>query len=213
MADPQLPPTQPEPASNTNLIAPVGILVAGLVGLIGSVLPWVSVTMSVPGGSQSIDSPSVAGPGDGPWRGVATPLSAILLVTAAGYLFGRRNRGLLGVATVFALLVLGVGTYKIVDVYQKAQDEYRLMDEAFARLPAAARGPVASFSELFHINPATGLWMVAIGGLFGTVLALVQLLRAPKPVAAEGWLQPIPAPPSALRPVAPASEEGNPPTA
>ena len=55
--------------------------------------------------------------------------------------------------------------------------------------------------------------MVAIGGLLGAVLALVLILTAPKPEAAEGWLQPIPNPPPPARPATPASEEGIPPTA
>jgi len=213
MTEPQLLPAQPAPPSNARLLVPVGLLVAGLVGLIGAVLPWVSISMSAGGVSQSIDTSSLSGPGGGPWRWAALLFGAIVLLIAAGYLFGRRNRGPLGAAAVFSLLLLCVGIYKIVDVYRQAEQTYQQMDELVARVPAAARAGFGSFRDVFHINPGTGLWMVAIGGLLGAVLALVLILTAPKPEAAEGWLQPIPNPPPPARPATPASEEGIPPTA
>ena len=215
MTEPQLLPTQPEPASNAQLLVPVGLLVAGLAALIGGLLPWVSINMSAGGASQSISTESLtAGSNDGPWRGAAVLLSAIVLICASGYLFGRRNRRLLGPAAMFSLLLLGIGIYKIVDVYRQAEETYRQFDELTARVPAASRAGFPAFWDFFHITPGTGLRMVAVGGLLGAVLALIHLVRTPKPVVAEGWLQPLPPPPPPVRPTTPAAhDEGIPPVA
>jgi hypothetical protein len=191
--------------SNAQLLAPVGLLIAGLVGLIGGLLPWVSVNMTVGGGiSQSIQGSSVL-PGSTNGRaGVAVAIAAFILACAAAYLFGRRNRRLLGVLTVLSLLLLGFGVYNIVDVYRQANDIYNQMDSAFANVPVSATaGFTFNARALFHIDPAPGLWMVAIAGLLGTVLSLFVWIRKQAAPVAE------PAAPVA-EPAAPVAEPAQP---
>jgi len=196
------PPPAPAPTSNLRLLVPVGLIAAGLVGLIGGLLPWVSISIPVGTDSGAIEGDSLAGSDMGPWRPTAVLFGAIVVLSAAGYLFGQRNRGRLRAAAILSLCLLALGTYKIVYVYQKAGDNYRQMDQLLIGVPPEARAHLPSFRDLFDIGPGTGLWMVAVGGLLGTVLAWIQLLRTPKPVL-QGWLQPVSAPPPPGRPATP----------
>jgi hypothetical protein len=194
------------PASNAHLMGPVGLVIAGLLGLIGGLLPWASISFPAAGASQSIQGPMPFTEGSaGPWRTIAVVLGAIILITAARYLFGRRNRRLLGLAAVFSLLLLGVGVFKIVDLYRQAENVYQQMDDLVAKLPAGA--PSFSFRDFVHIDPGAGLWMVAASGLLGIVFALFVLLRTPKPedfqaVPGRHWLPPVPPPTPPVRPAA-----------
>jgi hypothetical protein len=191
------PPTAP---SNADLVGPVGLVIVGLLGLIGGVLPWVSVGTSAGGFSESVQGSSIL-PGSTNWRpAVAAALGAFILACAAMYLFGRRTRPLLGVMTALSLILLGFGVYNIIDVYRQANDLYNQMDRAFANVPGAAAGGLPlNFRNFFHIDPAPGLWMVAIAGLIGSVLSLSVWIRKPSgPVAFQ-----YPAPSPAVQPLVP----------
>jgi hypothetical protein len=201
--DPQPQPaaTPPTAPSNADLVGPVGLVIVGLLGLIGGLLPWVSVSTSAGGFSESVQGSSIL-PGSTNWRpAVAAALGAFILACAAMYLFGRRTRPLLGVMTALSLILLGFGVYNIVDVYRQANNLYNQMDNAFAGVPGAAAGGLQlNFRNFFHIDPAPGLWMVAIAGLIGSVLSLFAWVRRPgAPVAWPAQYQ-SPAP---MRPVQP----------
>jgi hypothetical protein len=163
------------------------LIIVGLLGLIGGLLPWVAVSVTAGGvSSQSIQGPSVVPGNDDGRAAFAAVLGAFILAFAAAYLFGRRNRRLLGALTVLSLILLGYGVFNIVDVYQQANDVYNQMDQAFANLPPSAAGAFPfNPRDVFHIDPAPGLWMVAIGGLIGTVLSLFAWIRKPRALTAE----------------------------
>jgi len=188
------------------LLGPVGLVIVGLLGLIGGLLPWVSVSTTVGGLSQSVQGGSIL-PGSSDWKGpVATALGVLILLCAAAYLFGRRNRTLLGVTTVLSLILLGFGVYNVVDVYRQANDLYNKMNGAFSFVPRAATGgPLLDIRNFLHIDPAPGLWMVAIGGLVGSALsvfiwtgqrsALDMTPAQPKPIALAPFVQQFVPPP------------------
>jgi hypothetical protein len=156
-----------------HLLGPVGLVIVGLLGLIGGLLPWVSVSTTFGGLSQSVQGGSIL-PGSSDWKGpVATALGVLILLCAAAYLFGRPNRTLLVVTTVLSLILLGFGVYNVLDVYRQANDLYNQMSGGFSFVPAAATGgQLLDVRNFLHIDPAPGLWMVAVGGLFGSALSV-----------------------------------------
>jgi hypothetical protein len=219
VTDPQAQPAAPPPpagpnptgvvaaTSNAHLIGPVGLVIAGVLGLIGGLLPWVSMSVSAGGVSQSIQgSSSVPGfSATGAGTGIAVVLATLILLCAAAYLFGRRNKRLLALTAVLSLVLFGLGVFKIIDLYRQANDFYHGMDDVMGRVSGLTRGGGQSFnaSDFFHIDPAPGLWMVAVSGLLGTVLSLS--LRQTKPqvlgeAPGQPWLQPLPPPPAAVQP-------------
>jgi hypothetical protein len=222
---PATPPADRRPsdsASNADLLGAVGLVIVGVLSLIGGLLPWVSVTMTVGGPfSQSIQGPSFL-PATSSWRtGIAVALGAFILSCAAAYMFGRRDRRLLSVMTVLSLILLGFGIYNVVDVYRQANDLYGSMSTAFPTVfptgfptvfptgfptdfptgfPTvpfgATGGPVFNARDFLHIDPAPGLWMVAVAGLLGTVLSVsVSIYSARVRRAAPAQVQPLAPPP------------------
>jgi hypothetical protein len=194
------------PSSNTHLIAPVGLVFAGLLGLIGALLPWVSLTVSAPfsGVSQSIQGSSFFLGGPSPTE-TGTPIAVILgvliVVTAGAYLFGRRNRILPFIAAALSLAILGFAVYKIIDVYRQANDFYNQMDQFNRTIPGPLPADFPNLKAVFHIDPAPGLWMVGFSGLLGIVLSLFvgwQARRQP-PGAVQGQALPQPSPPTPTR--------------
>jgi hypothetical protein len=188
---------QPSPTtapSNADLVGPIGLLIVGLLGLIGGLLPWISVSTAAGGFSESVQGSSIL-PGSTNWRpAVAAALGAFILACAAGYLFGRRSRSLLGVMTALSLILLGFGVYNIIDVYRQANDLYNQMDRAFSNLPPGVASGAPNFRDLFSIDPAPGLWMVAIAGLIGSVLTLSMWIRKPAAATPVQFYPPAPPP-------------------
>jgi hypothetical protein len=156
-----------------HLLGPVGLVIVGLLGLIGGLLPWVSVSTTFGGLSQSVQGGSLL-PGSSDWKGPgAAALGALILLCAAAFLFGRRNRTVLGVTTVLSAILLGFGVYNVIDVYRQANDLYNRMNSGFSFVPRAATGgQLLDVRNFLHIDPAPGLWMVAIGGLIGSALSV-----------------------------------------
>jgi hypothetical protein len=217
MTMPQPQPTTPPPVtaaagtitavpamSNALLVGLVGIIVAGLVGLIGALLPWVSTTMTVGSASRSIqDSSLLDGVGsDTAWPAIAVLLGALILVAGSVYLFARRIRALLGIAAAASLLLLGLGVFEVIDLYRKADAVYDQVDRAMGSIPADIPAiPPIDFRDVLHFDPAPGLWMIVFAGLLGTVLASLMLVGArPRAVGASPGPAPVPIEPQTAVP-------------
>lgn len=191
--------------SNAHLIAPVGLVIAGLLGLIGGLLPWVSFTVSAPGGgvSSSVQGSSLSAGPNGTESGaaIAVVLGTLILLSAAGFLFGRRNRILPATTAVLSLALLGFAVFKIIDVYRQANDFYNRMDQLVQTIPGPLPPGFPNLRDVFHIDPAPGLWMVALSGLLGIVLSMVILWRTKRLVseAVRGPALPQPSPSTPTR--------------
>ena len=155
---------------------------AGLLGLIGGLLPWVSLTVSVPGGgvSQSIQGSSLLGGPSTTESGtpIAVILGVLIAVIAGASLFGRRNRILPFIAAALSLALFGFAVYKIIDVYRRANDLYNQMDQLVRTIPGGLPAGFPKFRDIVHFDPAPGLWMVAFSGLLGIVVSLFVVLQA-----------------------------------
>jgi hypothetical protein len=116
---------------------------------------------------------------------MAVVLGALVVLCAAWYLFGRRDRRLLHVTAVLSLLLFGLGVFKIIDLYRQANDFFNRMSDLTGRVPApfGGGGESLNFRDMFHIDPAPGLWMVAVSGLLGTVLSLFVLRQTRQQVS------------------------------
>ena len=96
------------------------------------------------------------------------------------------------------------------DVYRRANDLYNIMGTifptdfptgfptGFPTVPfgATGGGPVFNARDFLHVDPAPGLWMVAVAGLLGTVLSVsVSIYNARVRRAAPAQAQPLAPPP------------------
>jgi hypothetical protein len=129
----------------------VSVMGGAAIVLIGSVLPWASVTTFV--GTISVNGTN----GDG----VLTLIGALLIAGLAGpALWGLARRGLLIGALVLSALVAVVALIDIADVSSRVAD--------------------ANGTGLVHASVGFGLWLTLVGAIVataGTAIALASLRR------------------------------------
>jgi hypothetical protein len=143
------------------------VLGAGVAGVIGSFLPW--VTLSAPFlGTQSASGVD----GSDGWITVALGLALVLL--GAVIVRGRPASTALGsVIALGALSLLVLGMWKVVDLLEKVRDLRAGLagassDDAF--------GIGRAMSEATQVRVGNGLWLITFAGLIGAVAAVFLLL-------------------------------------
>lgn len=187
---------QPPATSTAQRIAPIGIIVAGLLGLVGAVLPWVTTSISTGETSQSIDGPSPVdgSSGAGLETAVAVVLAALLLIAGAVYLFGGRRR-LVDAAAGLSVVLFGFAIFEIIQVYRRASEFYHEFEDLLGSMSDDSRAQLPNIRDVFDIRPAPGLWLLVFAGLLGTVLSVILLLSRRTPVAPAMATNPPAAPP------------------
>jgi flagellar basal body-associated protein FliL len=138
------------------------VLAAGMVAVLGSFLPWVTVTAPIIG---TISKSGIDG-SDG-WASVA--LGALLAAYAAVRLRPMRLPGAVtALAGLVAALLVGLAVVEFVDLRSKAAEAKSTMtgqEDPF--------GMGAAFSAATRFTPGTGLWLVFAAGLIGGSALLI----------------------------------------
>lgn len=161
-------PPEPAPAARRPL-QPWIVLGAGTAAIVGSFLPWASVTAPIVG---TITASGVDG-SDG-W--ITAALGLVLVVYGTLILRGQRMPNFVPVlAVLFAVALLGVAAWKLVDLSAAKE---RMREEMAKAAKDDVFGIARSMSNAVQVKVGTGLWLITLAGLAGSVTtALMTLTR------------------------------------
>jgi hypothetical protein len=146
-------------------LAPWFALGAGIAAVVGSFMPW--VTMSAP----FIGTVSKSGV-DGTDGWVTAGLDVVVILLGAMGVRGSVSRAMNVFGGLGALGVLGLGAWTVVDLFARERD----MRADMASQPDDAFGIGRAMADAVQVHVGTGLWLVVFGGLVGVVAAFMLLV-------------------------------------
>jgi O-antigen ligase len=141
------------------------VLAAGVAAIVGSFLPWATVSAPI------IGTISKSGT-DGSDGWVSVGLGALLVTYSVVRLWPiRLPVAVTALAGLVAALLVGFGIVEFIDLSSKADEAKSMMagrDDPF--------GIGAAFSKAVQIKPGAGLWLVTAAGLVGVAALLIVIV-------------------------------------
>lgn len=166
------PPGLPPAAVGTSRPAVVWVLLgAGIAGILGSFLPWGTVTAPIVG---SMTVSGVDGADGWITAALAAAITAIAGVRAAGRLPAVAGTAAGIVAAGFGLILAAIGGWKIFDLNTR-------FDELKAQLPAGDDpfGITSALTDAVHVSVGAGLWLLTAAGIVAAVGGVLLTLARP----------------------------------
>jgi hypothetical protein len=157
-------PTTPGQVATRPITAWV-MLAAGVAAVLGSFLPWATISAPIVG------TVTVSGV-DGSDGWITAALGVVLAVYAGLRLRGQRLPVVApSLAAISALVLIAIAIWKIVDVKSMESDMKASMSGQDDPL-----GIGAAFSSAVHVSIGSGLWLITAAGLAGAIALTLTLI-------------------------------------